>query len=576
MNRQSVKRFFKETIFKSEGITFTFILIFTFVNWLLLALVEKIGPPDFYRIYFLGKKLLSGNLNIEVMPPLFPLLLYPLGKLLSLFIKHTDAFIIAGKIISLAAGLGVVYFSYLFLKKIMGKFALWGIIFFAISPWYLIMLAFPITDMLYLFFVTVTFYAFMEKSSPVDHENFATKAPRHQGFFNNKPLGVPLCLRAFVAIFIAAGVLTRFEGVLLIISGFVNYFKLKKRYFYILLASIPLLAGLLLFFHAFTPRFFAHFTDIILPQKSYLYMFLHPLEFLGVISSNIFFFVPASYPYGVKLLLMLALLGFFFYGVYRLYKVEKRLTFAIMTYEILFLAVKGYIDTTRPDIECRRIFSGLWIFYLLSFIGGYFFLKLIKEHMERPEPKRILATEGTEKKRTEFNFLILIVLLGFVLLIYPPSYRNAAAHTDAYGQKAGYAAAHWLNSTRLKDRAVVLSYTNNTMIEYYLENGDIGTAASKFSMVYFTVPMRYLPENRALYNEFFVKELKKYKVDYIIFDYYVVQKPEFLGINDVRQMLIDEKENPQLFRVRQYLAYKGNNVGCVLKPVYADHAETNY
>ncbi len=31
----------------------------------------------------------------------------------------------------------------------------------------------------------------------------ATKAPRHQEFFYNNPLGVPLCLRAFVAIFTA-------------------------------------------------------------------------------------------------------------------------------------------------------------------------------------------------------------------------------------------------------------------------------------------------------------------------------------------------------------------------------------
>lgn len=177
MNWQPVKRFFKESIFKNERLTLTFILIFTFANWLLLALVEKIGPPDFYKIYRLGEKLFSGNLNIEIMPPLFPLLLYPLGKLAGLFIKPTEAFIIAGKIISLAAGLGVVYFSYLFFKKITGKFALWGVIFFMISPWYLIMLAFPITDMLYLFFATVTFYAFLDKSSPVAHKNFATRAP---------------------------------------------------------------------------------------------------------------------------------------------------------------------------------------------------------------------------------------------------------------------------------------------------------------------------------------------------------------------------------------------------------------
>ncbi len=557
-----MKRFFAKTFFKNEQALIILILLFTFVNWLLLALAAKIGPPDFYRIYFLGKKLLSGNLNIEVMPPLFPLLLYPLGKFLTLFINRADAFIIAGKLISLVAGLGVVYFSYLFLKRIIGNFALWGVLFLVISPWFLIMLAFPITDMLYLFFVSATFYAFLNKSCPAETKNVATKAPRHQGFFDNRPLGVPLCLSAFVAVFfIAAGVLTRFEGVLLIISAFVNYFKLKKRYFFILLASVPLLAGLLLFFRTFTQRFFAHFTDIIIPQKSYLYLFLHPLEFLGVIANNLLFFVPASFPYVVKLVLMLVLLGFFFYGVFRLYKINKRFTFALMTYEILFLAAKGYIDTSRPDIECRRLFSGLWIFYLLVIIGLYFILYLLRN-----------VFVGKMGK-----FASLVVLLVFVLLIFPPSFRNAATHLDAYGQKGGYAAAQWLASTRLKEGAVALSYTNNMMIEYYLENsGGANATAPKFNLVYFTVPMRYLPENRLPYIESFFNELKNYKVDYIIFDYYIVEKPEFLGLNDVRQMLLDEKENPRYFHVRQYLAYKGNNVGCVLKPVYDDHAETNY
>jgi hypothetical protein len=537
--------------FKNEQALIILILIFTFVNWLLLALAAKIGPPDFYRIYFLGKKLLSGNLNIEVMPPLFPLLLYPLGKLLTLFINRADAFIIAGKLISLVAGLGVVYLSYLFFKRIIGNFALWGVLFLVISPWFLIMLAFPITDMLYLFFVSGTFYAFLWESQGTQPINGRTRgfAPTSRSF-------------AFLtAMFTAAGVLTRFEGVLLIISAFVNYFKLKKRYFFILLASVPLLAGLLLFFRTFTQRFFAHFTDIIIPQKSYLYLFLHPLEFLGVIANNLLFFVPASFPYVVKLVLMLVLLGFFFYGVFRLYKINKRFTFALMTYEILFLAAKGYIDTSRPDIECRRLFSGLWIFYLLVIIGLYFILYLLRN-----------VFVGKMGK-----FACLVVFLVFVLLIYPPSFRNAAAHLDAYGQKGGYAAAQWLASTRLKEGAVALSYSNNMMIEYYLENsGGANATALKFNLVYFTVPMRYLPENRLPYIESFFNELKNYKVDYIIFDYYIVEKPEFLGLNDVRQMLLDERENPRYFHVRQYLTYRGNNVGCVLKPVYDDHAETNY
>ena len=154
---QLKKQFFKETIGKSESLILSFIFLFAIVNWLLLTLAEKLAPPDFYRLAGLGEKLFSGDLNIGVIPPLFPLLLYPLGKLISIFIESTEAFIIAGRMISLAAGMGVLYLSHLFLKKIVGKFAVLGILFFVISPWYLKLLAFPITDMLYLFFVSAAF-----------------------------------------------------------------------------------------------------------------------------------------------------------------------------------------------------------------------------------------------------------------------------------------------------------------------------------------------------------------------------------------------------------------------------------
>jgi len=40
----------------------------------------------------------------------------------------------------------------------------------------------------------------------------ADGALRHQGFFNNKPLGVSLCLRAFVAILLAAWITKIIEG----------------------------------------------------------------------------------------------------------------------------------------------------------------------------------------------------------------------------------------------------------------------------------------------------------------------------------------------------------------------------
>ena len=85
--------------------------------------------------------------------------------------------------------------------------------------------------------------------------------------------------------------------------------------------------------------------------------------------------------------------------------------------------------------------------------------------------------------------------------------------------------------------------------------------------------MRNTPENREIFIKLFFEELKKNNVDYIIFDDYVVPKPEFLAINDVHRMLFDEKKNPKYFRIKKYLPYKGKNVGYVLKPV---NVQTNH
>ncbi|MCP5054004.1 MAG: hypothetical protein GY940_42945, partial [bacterium] len=346
----NIKRLFKEIIGRSEGLILSFIFAFTFINWLLLSLAERLGPPDVYKLYGVAEKLFAGNFKIGIVPPLLPMIQYPLAKALSLVAGPTEAFVLAGRLISLAAGLGVIWFSYLLLKKFTGKYAVLGIVFLVISPWYLKLLSFPITDMLYLFFVTASFYAFLGKEK---------KSWR----------------RSALAVF--AGVLTRFEGVLLILSAFLNYFKFKKKNIYLVLAAIPAGGLMLLFFSLFADRFFAHFTDIILAQKSYLYIFQHPMDFLNVIYGNILFFIPYSYPYIVKLILLLAVLALFGYGIYRLFKIERNFALAVIAYEVLFLVAKGYVDTTRPDIEFRRIFSGLWIFYLICFIGGYFFLAKI-------------------------------------------------------------------------------------------------------------------------------------------------------------------------------------------------------
>ena len=556
----------KEAVFKNERLLLALIFLFVIINWLLITLVEKIGPPDFYKIHEVAERLFSGDINIGIIMPLFPLLMYPLGKFIGLFAPQAEAFIIAGRIISLAASLGVLYLTYLFLKKITDKFALVGLLFFVISPWYLKLLAFPITDMLYLFFVTAAFYAFLNNSR----------------FW--WALGA-----------ITGGVMTRFEGVLLILSGAINYFKFKKRYFYVLLAFIPPIAGLLFFFWKYATRFFAHFKDVILPQKTYLYIFLHPLEFLNLIYGNILYFIPISYPYPLKMFLLMVVLALFFYGIFRLYKISRSMTVAIVVYELLFLVAKGYLNPEDPGREFRRIFSGLWIFYVICFIGCYFFLKKIQHH--RVLRNIVLIAGGTLFIGLSISqeligvpvlfpalLLILplwyslrdlslgkipkvaavIILLVFAFQVYSLSYKSSEKYVDSYAPKAAYEAAKWLNLARLKENAVILYYTNNQVIEYYLKKKP---AARKFQMVHFTVPMRNTTETRQLFIQTFFNLLKEHNVDYIIFDNYVVQKPEFLGINDVQRMLYEEKENQDLFRIKRNLFYKGNNVGYVLKPI---------
>jgi len=555
---------------RGNGIKLALLLLFLFaiVNWLLLFLAEKIAPPDFYKLFGVAEKIYSGDFKIGIIPPLFPLLMYPLGKLLSLFFTTTEAFIIAGRIISLTAGLGVMWFTYLLLKKITGKWAMMGLVFLVISPWYLKLLSFPITDMLYLFFVTAAFYAFLNKSA------------------------LKLSLPAVVG-----GVVTRYEGVLLILSGFLNYFKLKKRNATILLVTAMLVLGAFLLFLLFVPRIFDHLKDIILPQKSYLYIFQHPMEFFNMIYGNILFFIPIQFPYFIKLAVLILLFTFFVYGVYKLFKTDKHFTIAIVVYEFFFLVAKGYINMEDPEREFRRIFSGLWIFYIISFTGCCFLLKRIKSHKTLKNVVLIsggifLSAVAVYQGLTNIpllfiglllllplvvpikdlslgkvpKYLSIIVLVVFALQVYHSAYHKSEDYVVSYANKAAYAAACWFNVKRLKQDAVVLSYTNNTMLRYYLIKEKL--EAKNIRWLHFTVPLRNTPENRNRFIEHFFNDLRAHQVDYIIFDNYVVQKPEFLGINDVQRLLYEERKNKRYFHITKNLFYKGQNVGYVLKPVY--------
>ncbi len=561
---QRVKQFFIGTVVKSEGVLLSMIFLFIIGNWIFLTTAEGLGPPDFYKMYEVAEKLYSGDLKIDIIPPLFSLLMYPLGKLLSIFFSPTAAFIAAGRIIALAASLGVTWFSYLILKKVVGNWALSVLVFLVISPWFLKLISFPITDMLYLFFVTASIYAFLNQSAP----------------------GLSLLT-------VIGGVLTRFEGVLLILSGIINYFKLKKRYVYILLGLLP---AILVLFLIFIPRFFHHLRDIILPYKSYLFVFQHPMEFFNVLYGNLLFFIPINYPYLIKLAALLIFFIFFAYGVYRLFTINKAFTLSILVYEILFFMAKGYIDAADPDREFRRVFSGLWIFYLIGFIGCYFLLKKINaDKILRilllsggvgffavlvfsmklvPSPVLFLVLllvlpliyplKGLFPGKMKIpGYLAIMVILAFMLQIYNLAFYKSIEYVISYANKTPYAAARWLNFSRLKKNPVILSYTDNSMLQYYLIEEKIGPQDIQWAE--FLVPLHY-QQDRVLFRDAFFKQLKEKGVDYIIFDNYVVQKPEFLYINESKQFLFEVRKNTRYFKLKN-LFYKGQNVGYVLRPV---------
>jgi len=255
-----------------------------------------------------------------------------------------------------------------------------------------------------------------------------------------------------------------------------------------------------------------------------------------------------------------------------------------------------------PEREFRRIFSGLWIFYIIAFIGCWFFLKKIKCYRIpwiavlasggvffsllavyqdfSPAPFQLLALLVLPalilplhnlKTKKITKILIIAVLSLFLLQVYHTSYHKSETYIASYARKAAYAAAQWLNSARLKDNAVILYYTDNNIVEYYLDKKRAET--KNIQRLHFTVPMRNTPEEKDRYTVLFFKLMKEKQVDYIIFDNYVVQKPEFLGTNDVQKLLYEERENKRLFRLKKNLFYKGQNVGYILKPIYD---KTNY
>lgn len=559
-----------EKILLDEKGFFFLLGLFVFLNWLTAVNIEKLTHPDYYQYYAASEKLFSGNLKLQFIPPLFPFLLGLSGRFLGLFLKNTDNFILGGRIISLLAGSGVVYFTYRLLGIFIGNYAKIGTIALVILPFFLKLLSIPQTDMLYLFFVCAACYFFtIEKSK-----------------WN-------------VAWVLIGGLLTRFEGILLIGSAYLNYFRVKKRrWLYFVLPVVPLVAGLYFLFLNFAPRIIEKFTYVF-SSGYYLYFFKHPQELVHLFYGNFLYFISPGFPAFLKWILFYILLAFFVAGFYFLFKLNRPLALAILAYELVFIVFKGYAASLDPEIEFRRMLSAIWIFYVAAVIGIYFLFKKINKtkkfsFIARAALYCFLVTAAFSRPMIKgtwlFLFLILIPALLYgtcrlnlnkielttlflVLLLscgqfYFDSGKRVFRYVKHNTNEAGFVIGQWLKSGAVIGSVQVYSYI--PMVKYYMGK----SKRVKIEHFVFLNEKIYRNRNKLLFS--LLRKAQRAHVKYIVFDGYLNPEEGDFRVA-IYKMLYQEKEKlhrggpeakDSYFKLFKTFTYKGEPVAWVLKPLY--------
>ena len=566
---------------------------------------------DYYQYYLASEKLFSGNLNLEFIPPLFPFLLGIFGRFLKLFGGSTDHFILGGQIISLLSGFGVILFSYKLLKKLTPGFSVIGTVFLTISPFFLKLLSTAQTDMLYLFFFAVLFYLLVPNNKKTPHfknakdeQKFfggiahktrcgirvnALRSSLFWGDFSKKPPGRRRQKKAIpVIVFIIAGLLTRFEGVLLVGSGLLNYFDLKKKSRkYLLLSAIP--ACLLLY--VLVDRFAHRLIDkivLIVSKKYFLYYFSHPGELVHLLYGNLLYFVPSKFPAPVKWFLFAVLLGLFFTGCYHLFKTKKQWLLSASFYIFFYILAKGYTLSLHPEMEFRRWLSVIWLFFIIAFTGIYFLWQKVKEHKKVNIPVKIIfalfclmaallpVIKGTAIRLSLFLLPALFYgikkaapkirkyeLAGWLLLLvifFSQVYYDGLKRTFFYlsrdSNAGSYMVATWVNGRPVEEKILVYAFT--PMYRYYVEKGKIRHAL--------TIKNKAIYKDREKLIQEFMKRLKRRKIKYIVFDGY--RSPTYKARNAIKDLLYEERDKGAYFEVKKHLYYRGKYAASVLMPIY--------
>jgi hypothetical protein len=546
------------TILFSDYFFLGVLSLFIFINWILMIRQDILACNDYYQYYLAQEKLFSGNLNLEFIPPLFPFLLGLSGRFIKLFGGTVDHFILGGQIISLFSGFGVLFFSYKLLKKYAPGFAIIGTIFLSVSPFFLKLISTAQTDMLYLCFTAALFYFFSQEKKTIH-----------------------------TIVFTTAGLLTRFEGVLLVGSCLLNTIDLKKKSWkYLLLSAIP--AGFILYlsFDRFAHRLIDKIA-LIISKQYFFYYFSHPGELVHLLYGNFLYFVPHKSPPPVKWFLLYILLGLFFTGCYYLYKTKKKWLLSASFYLFFFIIAKGYTLNLNPEMEFRRWLSFIWLFFIIVLAGICFLWQKIKEREKINIPVKMAfalfclqvlflpVIKGTSTgialllllpallygvKKTaarmgkyEFAgwFLLLVI---FFSQVYYDGLKRTFFYLDRDSNAGSYMVANWLNGRPAKEKILVYAFT--PMYRYYVEKGKIRGAI--------TIAKKEIYNDREKLTIEFMKRLKKQKIKYIAFDGY--RSPAYKARNAIKDFLYTERDKGIYFKIKKHLYYKGKYVASVLMP----------
>ena len=484
-----------------------------------------------------------------------------------LFFTEIDSYLLAGQLISYFAGVLTLFYTYRLLRRFTGDFALFGIAFFSISPFFLKFVTLPLTDMLFLASVLASLYYFESRSIP----------------------------KSVAAISFA--MLTRFEGVLLLMTGIVNYLKLKGRHAGItVFLFFVLFCDLLYLFFRFASRLIKYI-DAVSASKSYLYFFNHPLKILQIIYGNLLYFMPRSFPEWAKWALFFFLLLFFVAGLVSLFKANWRFSTSLVFYMLVFIIAKGYVVEVGQDLlHTRRLLSFLFLFVMVALVGLHYLFEKLKNAgqgtiflvlrwgvfaglafiilylpfprwriflplaLSLPALGLVITRKGSGMRLYE-KLVAVALIFVFLGTLNLSSMRMTHRYVIAKPNSGGYAIAKWLNRQfkQTNKRPKILVYSAPEMVEYYLDY-DIDLAFVRMRN------KRKDENDRVYWREFFIR-LKQAGVRFVITDDYMEGKfnPED---RTIKEMLRHEASKGRFFKAVEILRHNNRNVGAVLKPKY--------